>query len=168
MKNLLKISCVLAIALFVSMSVKAQLSPQTITNGSLTVDVPEFMSFSVAPIDHFILKNTNDVSTTVSQDLTNQSLVDIKSNVKWSFSLLAVHDNLAATNSGDLIPITAFKYSGFDASNRVLEGNDIVVRNGEKNESDNLTWTLDPTDLGSIFAGAYSVALTYTLTQTAW
>jgi len=124
MKTLLKISCVLALVLFVSMSVKAQLTPQT-TQGTLTVDVPEFMSFSVAPIDHFILKNANDGSTTVAEDLTNESVVDIKSNVKWSFSLLAAHDNLAATGRPDLIPITKFTYTGFAVVDQVLEGNDL-------------------------------------------
>lgn len=168
MKNLLKISCVLVIALFVSMSVKAQLLTPQSTPGTLTVDVPAFMSFSVAPIANFIVPNTNDPSTAV-EDLSNTSVVDIKSNVKWTFSLMAEAENLTgrATNP-DYFEIGKFTYSGFGLSNVPLTGLDAGVKNGEKNANETLTWNLDKTGLGNIFADRYTVALTYRLTQTAW
>lgn len=167
MKNLLKISCVLAIALFVSMSVNAQLlTPQT-TPGTLTVDVPAFMSFSVAPIDNFLVKHANDNNYT--EDLTNTSAVDIKSNVKWSFSVKADKENLTGrTDNPDFFPIGKFSYSGFDVINIKLLGYDAIVKNGTKNDNGTLTWTLDKTGLENIFADRYTVGLTYTLAQTGW
>lgn len=163
MKTLLKISCVLAIALFVSMSVNAQTLTSQEKTGALTVDVPAFMTFTVSDIADFVKPHaSSDVLAVNEQDNT----VVISSNVKWAFSIKANANVLSGTNTTETIPLSAFSFS-IPASDNAILSTTPVTFTGSKDATMTLSWQFSP-GTTNYFADEYTVGLTYTLAQTAF
>jgi hypothetical protein len=165
MKTLLKISCVLAIALFVSMSVNAQTLTSQNLAGTITVDVPAFMHFTVTPIGDFVNPHAN---STVAAVNSQSNIVEVKSNVKWSVSIIADADVLegAIDGNNDVIPIVNFSFDNDGAGEYSLSTSATTI-NGQKDQIINLNWVYTPEDT-NYFADEYTVGLTYTLAQRAF
>lgn len=165
MKTLLKISCVLAIALFVSMSLNAQTLPSQDLPGRITVDVPAFMTFTVGDIQDFVKPHVLNAAVTPINTRTNA--VAVNSNVKWSVSIKADAAFLEGTHgTTDKIAVGDFAIE-LPTAEVQLSSLTAAVFTGQKNVTTNLVWNYSPQAI-NYFADKYSVNITYTLAQTAF
>lgn len=137
MKLLLKFSFVFVIAWFASIGVKAQ-----------TDDILELKlsSADVAFVQDYNTQATDQTTT-----------VTITASGKWTLSITAGDTHLTSTTTTDKFDLSKVTLTGF------IHGvfGEILQTTGENNTSDNIYWHLD--NLGNIFAGTYSVPVTFTL-----
>lgn len=157
MKDLLKISLVLAFALFVSMSVKAQTTSEV--GGTITVNVPAHLELMVpTPNVTFVW----DEYGATSQQVQNVG-VQVKSNVLWKLSVYSLNDNIVHTDQVHVIPIGNITINGVVETgtlrNSYAEAR-ILLSEGNMALS-NITFTL--AGLGNQFAGVYSCGINYYL-----
>lgn len=141
MKLLVKISFISVITLFASIGVKAQIITTADDILELTLS-----SANVAFVQDYNTRAADQTTT-----------VTIRSNVKWKLSV--------ATND---IPFTSTTTTDqFDLSKVTLTGlitgtfGGLLQTRGENDMTDQIYWHLS--DLGNIYAGYYSVPLTFTL-----
>lgn len=155
MKNLLKISCVLAIALFVSMSVKAT-DPLT-SGGNITVNVPAKLELVMNAVTNVAFEQAYDAVAP-----TQTTAVQIKSNVNWMFTVATTATNFTPSHPllAEIdIPVSSVTLSGAVAGTLGTAATHI---HGSKNmASANITWTL--ADLGNIYADLYTAPVTFAL-----
>lgn len=164
MKNLLKIALVFAIALFVSMSVKAQNASETAT-GTITVNVIEKMEL--------LITNANPTFTydevTIDGDqnvLAFTNTAQIKANVNWTFSVKAAEANFNGPAQAQVLPVSVVKYSSVltGGAQRTLTSTSPVGFDGTGNQAVTpISWGLD--NLANQFAGSYTVGVSYILAK---
>ena len=155
MKTLLKISFVLAFALFVSMSVKAS-DPEA--SGTITTTVVPFLDFDTFIADVNLIwdefGNTDVPSITTA--------VKIKGNVDWTLSLLAVDDILTDPSTLKTLPLSNIAVENM--SGTALSTTTAITADGVKDiKQHDVTFKL--ADLGNAYAGSYQAAILYTLAE---
>ena len=166
MKTLLKISCVLVIALFVSMSVNAQTLGNEVTTGDITVNVPAFLKLTVTtPTVSFIYDEYG-----VGSSKTMNTWVDIQANIAWKFGVKAdaplYHTGTFSRSANIALSNITYSHTLATAAvvNEVLTTSD-NLKDGSMNSQKAITWDLNTTTLGNLPAGLYSANLTYKLTE---
>jgi hypothetical protein len=156
MKTLLKISCVLAIALFVSMSVNGQnLTP----TGSITVNVPQKLELVVPTTGIDVLFTQNYGETAANQS----TLVQIKSNVKWVFTVTTSATTFTAATpllGETAIPVSNVTMTGLIAATL---GEEAKLEGSKDMAATNLVWHL--ADLHNVFADTYTAPIAFTLAK---
>jgi hypothetical protein len=150
MKNLLKISCVLAIALFVSMSVKAQ--EVRSAGGTITVSVPDQLALAVTGEDFTLSYYQNGTSPNV---LTNSAMTyDVNANVAWDL-------NIKGSGNPDVMSKLKFGIDG--AATIAITTDDFAAKVSNMDRNEYISWELE--NLGNFAAGTYPIEVTYTLVK---
>jgi len=153
MKNLLKISCVLAIVLFVSMNVNA-VEPVT-GGGTITVSVPDQLAITVTG-STFTLEYAQ--LAPVSANMTATAAYVIQANVAWDLKIKAT---LVGEAPATILPF--LKYNAGTGAVAVTTSS-VTAKSGIMNqESSNIVWTLE--NMGNFAAGSYDADITYTLAK---
>jgi hypothetical protein len=152
MKNLLKISCVLAIALFVSMSVNAQVGDTQ--DGTITTEVVKYLQFGEFDSDVALIYD--EFGTTDKTEA--EMIVPINGNVDWKLSLLSTSAKFTTTSGKDF-PLSKVWVKGMGAA---LATTAISV-DGSKTTQQNLVFVLD--NLENQYAGSYTANITFTLAE---
>lgn len=153
MKNLLKISCVLAIALFVSMSVKAADPAGTITVTcvkTLSIDLTDAGDVALA-YDEFGSLDTPSATKPVH----------IKANVDWTLAISTTSTNFSSV-AGKTFGLDKVSYT----LGSILTGNLAATGTTETQFgefSGSIVWNLGA--LEHQYAGIYTANVTYTLAQ---
>ncbi len=157
MKNLLKISLVLAIALFVAGGVQAQ----NTTEGTITVNVPEYLELIVTSPDvDFIYDEFGATDLLVAK-----SFVEIKANVEWDFEI-AAGAKLLTDDDGHSIAIGSVSVEhaiGEGLAKTALNTPDLEADGSGNSPVLPVTWTL--ADLGNQYAGTYTAPISYFLVK---
>lgn len=154
----------LAIALFVSMSVNAQTLGNEVT-GDITVNVPEFLKLTVATPDVSFTYKEYEAGSVTSMN----TWVDIQANILWKFGVKA--DAPLSISEGDRsmrIALSNITYSHTLATAAVVDEELTIsdnLKDGKMNSQKAITWNLNTTTLGNLPAGDYEAGLTYTLTE---
>lgn len=141
MKLLVKISFVLFVTLFSSAGVKAQI----ITSSD------DVLELTLSSVDVAFVQDYNthaaDQSTTVT----------IHSNVKWKLSVTTDDTPFTSTTTTDQFDLSKVTLTGFITG--TFGG--LLQTGGENDKTDQIYWHLG--DLGNIYAGTYSVPVTFSL-----
>ena len=149
MKTLLKISCVFAFVLFISMSVKAQ---NTAQSGTITVNVPEKLELILSAQDVTFVQTYGVTAPAVT------STVQVKANVDWNFKISTNQRALTTTDGLHSINCSNILLSGYVTG--LLT--DYPTMDGTLDLAPaTITWTL--ANLGNQFAGSYTAPVFYTL-----
>lgn len=155
MKNLLKISCVLAIALFVSMSVKA--ADPVPQSGSITVNCPAFIDFQLTnPTVALIYDEFGS-----TDQMFGSTTVEIKSNILWNFKVASLQKAFTSAVGSHSFDVNKITVSGDFFSGNLKTDAAALTLDGQLRKTGLVTFTL--ATLENQFAGDYSCALTYTL-----
>ena len=154
MKTLLKISCVLAIALFVSMSVKAA---DPVVTGTISTEVVKFLAFDNFSAD--VAFTYNELGSVKSTSAI--TTVKVKTNVDYKLSLAATSDNFATT-SGKTFDLSKVTVKGL-GSDAPLSTTAIQVSKTIADKQTPVTFELAP--LGNQYAGSYTANIQYTLSE---
>ncbi|RUT73654.1 hypothetical protein [Ancylomarina longa] len=163
MKNLLKITMSLAMVLLISSSLFAQQStnPATVP-GTATVVVNPYLSFTVADASPNF---TFDAGTPGNIVPTDQSTVDINSNVDWTFEVSTTASNLISTsNVLDVLPIGSIS-ANINSTSAIALGNANTYINSNSITAMPIDWAMDYSAYGNPAYGTYTAPITYSLTR---
>ena len=141
MNRLLKILFVFVIAWFASIGAKAQ----------IIVPADDILEFSLSSADVAFVQDFN------TRDADQTTTVTIRSNVKWKFSISTDVTSFTSTTSTDKFDLSKVTLTGFVVGS--VGG--LLQTRGENSKTDQIYWHLG--DLGNIYAGTYSVPVTFTL-----
>ncbi|WP_372642550.1 hypothetical protein [Ancylomarina sp.] len=158
MKTLLKISLCFVLCLFVSMSVSAQL--QDDEAGTITVTVVKSLAIDVeAPNASFIY----DEHGTTTDVLEKTSIVTVSASCDWNFTVVADAPALVdGVHTPIALDVISYTVDGTTPMPLDMAG---VPFPGMLNKTFDVDWNANFTDLGNIYAGIYTVGVTYAVVE---